>query len=230
MKTIGLLGGMAWPSTIEYYRQINKMMNQKLGKSHSAKIVLRSIDYETIKKYNYKDWEKIEIVLEGELYALDQASVDCILLCNNTLHKAYDKIESRLKLKAPFFHIVDCAGEYAKSKKFKHILLIGTKFTMEDDFYRERLERQFGLTVSIPAEKERNEIQRIVQEELAKEVCTEQSKYMLQKIIVGQKCDAVVVACTELPMIVKQEEYTIPILNTVALHCERAVEFALEKV
>jgi aspartate racemase len=226
MKTIGLLGGASWVSTIEYYRQINKKVNQRLGKNHSAKIILSSMDYEEIKRYNYQNWGKIGEILMNEILRLDSCNVDCMLICNNTLHKALDDIEFHLYVEAPIFHIVDCVAEYAKLKKLKNLLLIGTKFTMEDGFYAKRLEK-YGMKVSIPGEEERNEIQRITQEELAKEKFLEQSKKWFQKIIAEYPCDAVVVGCTELPLIVKQEDYSIPILNTLDLHCEKAVNFSL---
>jgi len=228
MKTIGLLGGASWVSTIEYYRQINKKVNQRLGKSHSAKIVLSSMDYAAIKHYNYQNWEKIGDILMDEILKLDSCNVDCILICNNTLHKAFDDIESHLYTATPIFHIVDCVGEYAQAKKYINLLLLGTKFTMENGFYHKKLEK-FCMNITTPSEEERFEIQRITQEELVKEKFTEKSKKWLQDVIKKYPCDAVVVGCTELPLIIKQEDYDIPILNTLELHCEKAVNFSLEE-
>ncbi|HBI16768.1 MAG: Aspartate racemase [Candidatus Moranbacteria bacterium GW2011_GWF2_34_56] len=227
MKTVGLLGGTSWVSTVEYYKQINREVNKKLGKNHSAKIILNSIDYEEIKQYNYQNWEKIGDILMDEILKLDSCNVDCILICNNTLHKAYDDIKNSLYIERPIFHIVDCVGEYAQDKKFKNLLLLGTKFTMENGFYHINLEK-YEMNISIPSEEERNEIQRITQEELAKEKFTDESKEWFQEIIAKYPCDAVVVGCTELPMIIKQEDYDIPILNTLELHCQKAVNFSLE--
>ncbi|MFA6184420.1 MAG: amino acid racemase [Parcubacteria group bacterium] len=227
MKIIGLLGGTSWVSTVEYYRQINKKVNERLGKNHSAKIILSSMDYEEIKQYNYQNWEKIEDILTDEIMKLDSCKVDCMLICNNTLHKALDDIKPYLYAEAPIFHIVDCVGEYAKKNNFKNILLFGTKFTMEDGFYHKKL-KEYGLNIITPAEDERMEIQRITQEELAKEKFTDVSRKWFQEIVAKYPCDAVVVGCTELPMIIKQEDYNIPILNTLDLHCEKAVNFSLE--
>jgi aspartate racemase len=227
MKTIGLLGGASWVSTVEYYRQINKKVNERLGKNHSAKITLSSMDYEEIKQYNYQNWEKIGDILMDEILRLDSCNVDCILICNNTLHKAFDDIESHLYMETPIFHIVDCVGEYAQAKKFKNLLLLGTKFTMENGFYHAKLEK-YGFNITTPSEEERNEIQRITQEELSKEKFTAESKQWFQELIKKYPCDAVVVGCTELPMIIKQEDYDVPILNTLDLHCEKAVNFSLE--
>lgn len=229
MKIIGLLGGASWVSTVEYYRLINKRVNERLGKQHSAKIVLNSMDYEEIKRYNYQNWGKIEEILMDEIIKLDNCNVDCILICNNTLHKALVNIESDLYIEAPIFHIVDCAGEYAQKNNFRKILLLGTKFTMEDGFYHKRLNK-FGIDVVTPVEQERNEIQRITQEELSKELFTEKSKKWFQEIVKKYPCDAVVVGCTELPLIIEQEDYKVPILNTLELHCEKAVSFSLNNI
>lgn len=226
MKTIGLLGGTSWVSTVEYYRQINKKINERLGKNHSAKIILSSMDYEEIKQYNYQNWEKIEDILMDEIMKLDNCNVDCMLICNNTLHKALDDIKSNIYTETPIFHIVDCVGEYAQKNNFKNILLLGTKFTMENGFYHEGL-KKYNIDIVTPVEDERIEIQRITQEELAKEKFTTESKKWFQKIVAKYPCDAVVVGCTELPMIIKQEDYDIPILNTLDLHCEKAVNFSL---
>lgn len=227
MKTIGLLGGASWVSTVEYYRHINRKVNERLGKNHSAKIILSSIDYEEIKQYNYQNWQKIGDILMDEILRLDACGVDCILICNNTLHKAFDDIKHHLYTETPIFHIVDCAGEYVATKKIKNILLLGTKFTMEDGFYQKRL-ANYGLHITTPSETERTEIQRIIQEELSKEIFNEKSKKWLQKMISQYACDGVIVACTELPLLIKQEDFQVPILNTLELHCEKAVNFALE--
>lgn len=228
MKTIELLGGAAWVSTIEYYRHINKKVHDRLGKHHSAKIILSSMDYEEIKQYNYQNWEKIGDILLDEILRLDSCNVDCILICSNTLHKALNDIKSDLYIEAPIFHIVDCVGEYAQAKNFKTLLLLGTKFTMENGFYHKGLEK-YGMNITTPSEDERNEIQRITQEELSQEKFTAESKKWFQELVGKYPCDAVVVGCTELPLLIKQEDYSIPILNTLELHCEKAVNFSLEE-
>ena len=228
MKTIGLLGGTSWVSTIEYYKLLNQIVVEKLGKQHSAKIVLNSIDYETIKKYNYQDWDKIGEVLMDEILKLDSFGVDCILICNNTLHKAYEDIEPHLYIDTPIFHIADCVGEYANKKKYKNLVLLGTKFTMEEDFYKKRLSSSFGLSIFTPEEKDRIEIQRIIQEELVKEKFLPETRDWFKNLIGSfNEIEGVILGCTELPLIIKQKDYQIPILNTMELHCEKAVSFAL---
>lgn len=228
MKTIWLLGGASWVSTVEYYRRINKKIHEQLGKNHSAKIILRSMDYEDIKQYNYKNWDKIEEKLMDEIFILSSCPVDCILICNNTLHKALDSILPHLNLEVPILHIVESVGEHMKVMNYKKPLLIGTKFTMEDGFYREGLEKYWFYT-TLPEAPDREEIQRIIVEELSREVTSETSKKWLQDMIHRYDCDSVVVACTELPLIIKQEDFeNIAIVDTLEVHVDRAVAFSLE--
>jgi aspartate racemase len=134
MKTIGLLGGTSWPSTIEYYRILNELAQSRLGGFHSANILLRSIDYHEIKSRYHEGWNEIPSLLRKEIEALARLGPDCLVICNNTLHKAFDVIEADLRLTAPVFHIVAVTGKFARSRHFKRLLLLGTKFTMEDGF------------------------------------------------------------------------------------------------
>jgi aspartate racemase len=228
MKTIGLLGGMSYVSTIEYYRYINQKVHEKLGKKHSAKIIVNSVDYQELKKFDYKDWEKAGEVLLSEIMRLDRCGVDCILICNGTQHKAFDLIESALQIKTPIFHIVDCVGEYAAAKKFKKLLLLATQFTMEDTFYSGRLQTKFGMNTVIPSEADRTEIQRIIQEELVKERFIESSKQKIVDIISKHSCDAVILGCTELPLLIQQKDCPTPLLNTVEIQCDKAINFSFE--
>jgi aspartate racemase len=227
MKTIGLLGGMSYVSTIDYYRYINRKVHQALGKKHSAKIILNSIDYQELKKFDYKDWDKAGSVLLSEIVKLDRCGVDCILICNGTQHKAFDQIESGLRIKTPIFHIVDCVGEYAVAHKFKNLLLLATQFTMEDDFYSGRLREKFNLDTVIPSEEDRVEIQRIIQEELVKEKFLESSKLKIIEIINKHSCDAIILGCTELPLLIQQKDSPTPLLNTVEIQCDKAIQFSL---
>lgn len=227
MKTIGLIGGLSYISTIEYYRKINQKVNDRLGKKHSAKIILNSIDFQEIKKHDYKNWDKVGDILMEAILKLDSCGVDCILLCNNTQHKAYNRIEPHLDIKTPFFHIVDCLGEFAVSKRFKKLLLLGTCITMEDGFYSERLSQKFSLNIIIPNEKERIGINRIIQEELVKDKFKKISKKWLLELIDKYPCDAVILGCTELPLLIRKKDCKVPLLDTVEIHCEKAVDFAL---
>lgn len=227
MKTIGLLGGLSYLSTIDYYRQINEMVNRALGDRHSAKIILNSIDYQEVKKYNNKDWKRIGEILLHEITRLDNSGVDCILVCNNTLHKGIDLLMDQWKINARFFHIVDCLGHFAVAKNHKKLLLLGTRFTMEDGFYSNRLRDQFGLDVVIPRTEERESIQHIIMQELIKGIISEKSKAWLMRMIGTYSVDGVVLGCTELPLIINQKDMDLPVLSTVDIHCAKAVEFSL---
>jgi aspartate racemase len=228
MKTIGLLGGMSWPSTIEYYRFLNQLTQEKLGGYHSANVLLYSIDYHEIKTRYASGWDEIPDLLIAALEKLIKFGPDCIIICNNTLHKAFDLIESDIALSIPVFHIVDVTGEYAKKKKLQNLLMLGTKFTMEDGFFQRKLER-YGLTVQIPEPQDRIEIQKM-QTELAKGLMENSFRDRFQKVILKHPhVDAVVLACTEIPLVVKQKDYDIPVLNPGELQCRRAFEFATQK-
>jgi len=227
MKTIGLLGGLSFVSTIDYYRQINTSVNEILGKRHSAKIILNSIDFEEIKQHLNKDWEPISTIMHREMVKLAGCGVDGIWVCNNTLHKAVDMILPKLDIEVPVFHIVDCLGERARDQNYKTVLLLGTQFTMEDGFYSDRLKSSYNIDVVIPQESERQEIHSIIMNELVKDVSLPQSKERVLHIINQYPCDAVVLGCTELPVLIQPGDCATPVLNTVEIHCAKAVEFAL---
>ncbi len=225
MKTIGLLGGTSWPSTIEYYRRLNELAQQKLGGHHSAKVLLYSMDYHQIKSRYDGRWAEIPDLLKRELEKLIQLGPDCIVICNNTLHKALDLIESELALDIPLFHIIDVTAEHAQKKKLKNLLLLGTQFTMEDGFFQRKLER-YGLRVSIPETGDRIEIQ-LMQTVLARGELERDFRDRFYKIISKHShMDAVVLACTEIPLVVKQKDYDLPLLNPGELQCRKAFEFA----
>ena len=227
MKTIGLLWWMSRVSTLDYYTTINKSISAKLGKHHSAKIILHSIDYETIKKYDYKNRDAIGEILKHELERLASTPIDCILICNNTVHKAFYSIERTLNLSIPVFWIVDCVWAVAKEARHKNVLLLWTQFVMEDWFYHEKLE-SYWITVTIPSLDERKNIQYIIQTELVKNNIIEKSKQRFLDLISKYWVEAVIVGCTELPMLISQEDYKIPILNTVEIQCQKAISFSLE--
>jgi aspartate racemase len=227
MKMIGLLGGTSWPSTIEYYRILNQLAQEKLGGFHSANLVLRSIDYHDIKSCYNDGWDKIPLLLKKEIEACIRFAPDCLLICNNTLHKAFDQIESDLQLSIPVFHIVDAIGRFAQTQNLKHLLLLGTKFTMEDGFYQLRLEEQFNLIVETPNLQERIEIQAI-QAQLARGILKQEFRsYFINLIRKYSAVDAVVLACTELPLAIHQGDVGVNVLNSIEYHCKEAFEFAV---
>jgi aspartate racemase len=226
LKTIGLLGGTSWPSTIEYYRILNEFAQEMLGGFHSANLLLRSIDYHEIKSRYYDRWSEIPALLEQEIKAFVALGPDCLVICNNTLHKAFDVIEEELALPIPVIHIVKATGRAARSKNLRRLLLLGTKYTMEDGFYHRGLE-QFGLQVETPAEEDRVKIQHI-QSQLARGIMMEEFRSFLATLIQKHSglIDAVVLACTELPLAIHQKDSAIPILNPTELQCREAFEVA----
>jgi aspartate racemase len=225
MKTIGLLGGTSWPSTIEYYRILNELAQEKLCGFHSANLLLYSIDYHDIKNRYHEGWDEIPILLKNEIEKLVQMGPDCIMICNNTLHKAFDEIKAELNLRIPIFHIVEITGEYAIKNHCKNLLLLGTKFTMEDGFYQNTLHK-FGLATEIPDLDDRIKIQD-VQTELAKGELNEDFRKAFRQIITKyDHLDAVILACTEIPLAVNQKDFDIMILNPSDLQCRKAFEFA----
>ncbi len=228
MKTIGLLGGTSWPSTITYYKQLNQGVQKRLGGYHSARILLKSIDYQPIKAlYGSNNTQEIISLLNSEISDFLTLKPDCLVLCNVWLHKFFDMITPPLSLNIPFFHAVEVIERQALQLEYQDILLIGTKHTMEDGFFEKRLEA-IGLTVIIPNLAERNEIQRI-QTDLAQGKSDLTYKTSLQKILNSYAhLNAVVLGCTELPLVIQEDDSPLPILDPLALQCRNAINFALD--
>ncbi|PID75120.1 MAG: aspartate racemase [Deltaproteobacteria bacterium] len=229
MRVIGLLGGTSWPSTIEYYRTLNKMVQSRLGGFHSANLLLRSIDYHEIKSRYSDRWDEIPLLLETALRDLDSRGPDCILICNNMLHKAYDLVASNLNLQAPVIHIVETVGRAAFFNEFKRLLLLGTKFTMEDGFYAKCLKR-FGCDVIVPALSERDRIQEI-QSQLASGFMEEIYRDYFRNLLAhysDTEVDAVILGCTELPLAIGSADASKPLLNPIELQCAEALDFVFE--
>lgn len=226
LKTIGLLGGTSWPSTIEYYRILNELAQETLGGFHSASILLRSIDYHDIKSRFPDRMAEIPALLEGEIAALVRLGPDCLVICNNTLHKAFDLVAPRLALPVPVFHIVEATGRAARALKLRRLLLLGTKFTMEDGFYHRGLER-FDLEVTTPNEADRAAIQQI-QSQLARGIMREEFRSALAAVVDrhAASVDGAVLACTELPLALGQQDCRIPVINPTEVQCREAFAFA----
>jgi len=227
MKLIGLLGGKGWESTIEYYRFLNEQVAQKLGRNHSARIILYSPDYEDMKQFSYDEMKEKCVILKKELMELANCLPDCILLCNNTLHKAYDELRKDFSLSIPVLHIVELTGQRLKDTKMKRVLLLGTSFTMEDGFFEEGL-KKYGITCVIPPKEARGAMQDI-HDKLLLNGPNGSMKDWFKKLIIGYegKVDAVLLACTELQLLIEQKDFSMPIVNTVEIHCTAAVHFAI---
>lgn len=228
MKTIGLLGGMSWESTVTYYRIINEMVKEQLGGLHSAKILLYSVDFQEIETCQANgDWERSAEILGTAAVNLENAGADCILICTNTMHKVAPQIQTRISI--PLIHIADAAAEALKARKITRTALLGTKYTMLEPFYKEKLIAA-GIEVVIPEEEDISEVNRIIFEELCLGQILPQSKQKLLEIVelLKQKgAQAVVLGCTEIGMLIGQGDGPVPVFDTTNIHARKAADYAL---
>lgn len=229
MKTIGLIGGMSWESSKVYYEYLNQIIKNKLGGSHSAKSIMTSVDFAEIEELTFQNnWNKIGDMMANHAVRLEKAGADMVVLCTNTIHLVSNRITDSVGI--PFLHIADATGEAIQAKKLKKIGLLGTKFTMEKDFYTKILEGNYDLEVIIPAEDERQIIHDIIYKELVKGEFTEASKKACIEIIKNlesQGADGVILGCTELPLLISDSDVNISTFNTTKIHAQKAVEWAL---
>ncbi len=230
MKTIGLIGGMSWESSIEYYRIVNQKVNETLGGNHSAKCVMLSVDFAEIEVLQHQGrWQEAADLLADAAVKLEAAGADFIVLCTNTMHKLAGAIQERVSI--PFLHVADATAEKVRAAGITKIGLLGTRFTMEEDFYKGRLEKNFGLQVLIPAEKEREVIHQVIYEELVRGIIQPESKAAFLEIIkqlVKDGAQGVILGCTEIGLLVRDGDCATPLFDTTRIHADAAVEFALE--
>ena len=229
MKTIGLIGGMSWESSLEYYRIINETIKLKLGGLHSAKCLMYSVDFEEIKELQHQDkWEELTDIMVTSAERLKSGGADFIVICTNTMHKMASDIENRVGIEV--LHIAEATGEEIIGKRIKKVGLLGTKFTMEQDFYKKVLKEKFNIEVLIPEENEREIIHNVIYNELCNGIINEASKEKFKKIIDNlalKGAEGVVLGCTEIPLLIKQEDVNIPVFDTTTIHAIAAVEFSL---
>ena len=229
MKTIGLLGGMSWESTLVYYRHINQGVNERLGGLHSARIVLYSVDFHEIEQLQHAgEWEKTGRILARAAQSLEAGGADFIVLCTNTMHRVAPEIQSAVKI--PLLHIADATAEEIRKAGIKSVGLLGTKFTMEEDFYRGRLEREHRLRILIPEVPDRELIHRVIYEELCLGNMLDKSRQQYVRIIrqlVQDGAEGVILGCTEISMLVRPQDVPVPVFDTTAIHARSAVEWAL---
>jgi len=226
MKTIGMLGGTGWSSTIYYYTLLNQLVNQRLGGYHSAEIILKSIDYHEIMSHYGKDHELIAQILKRKLSELIALSPDCILICCNSLHKYYDMIKKELNSSVPVFHAVELTAQSLK-QHYQSVLLLATKFTKQDGFF-EKILTDAGVKVFTPNDEEQNKMQEIHHDLMNNQVNDSAKKYFQGLIKKYSECDAVVLGCTEYPMIVDSKTSSLPIIDPVKIQTSIAVNFILE--
>jgi len=229
MKTIGLLGGMSWESTVGYYRAINEGIKNKLGGLHSAKIALYSVDFEPIEKLQHEgDWEGTARVLLEAAISIQSAGADFLLICTNTMHKVAPQIEKAIKI--PLLHIADATAEVLVHKGVKTVGLLGTAFAMEHDFYKGRLSEKYGLNVVVPNKEDRQIVHKIILQELClgKIQAASKNEYLrIIDLLANQGAEAVILGCTEIGMLVSQGDTKVKLFDTTAIHAERAVEYAI---
>lgn len=229
MKTIGLLGGMSWESTAEYYRILNETVKEKLGGLHSAEILLYSVDFEPIEQLQHQgEWEQAAAILASGAQRLERGGADLLLLCTNTMHRVADEIGASISI--PFLHIADATAQAIQKQNLSTVGLLGTRFTMEHSFYRERLEQR-GLQVLVPNQASRNEVHRIIYEELCLGIVNLDSRrYFAETIqsLVEQGTQGIVLGCTEIMLLVRPEDSPVLLFDTTAIHARAAVELALQ--
>ncbi|HGH5977239.1 TPA: aspartate/glutamate racemase [Kluyvera georgiana] len=229
MKTIGLLGGMSWESTIPYYRLINEGVKQRLGGLHSAQILLHSVDFHEIELCQSQgDWPRAGEILAQAARGLQQAGAEGIVLCTNTMHKVAEAIETACDV--PFLHIADATGRAIQKQQMNNVALLGTRYTMEQDFYRGRLQTEFAIDTPIPQADERQKINQIIFDELCLGEFSEASRdYYLGVIaaLAKQGAQGVIFGCTEIGLLVPAELSPLPVFDTAAIHAEDAVAFML---
>ena len=229
MKTIGLVGGISWESTLEYYRVINQHTKERLGGFHSAKVVLYSVDFAEVEVRQHQGrWDELTELMIDAARRVEKAGAELLVICANTMHKMADDVQRNIRI--PILHIGDVTAEAVRSRSIKKVGLLGTRFTMEQDFYKQRLIGKHGLEVIIPEEKEREEIHSILYNELCLGEIKASSKGVFQKIIAGlasRGAQGIILGCTEIPLLVSQNDYEIPLFDTTTLHARAAVDFAL---
>ncbi|MDH1053899.1 aspartate/glutamate racemase family protein [Aquipseudomonas alcaligenes] len=229
MKTIGLLGGMSWESTLPYYRHINEAVRERLGGLHSARLVLYSLDFHEIEALQRQgDWAAAGTLLADAARRLESAGADFLLLCTNTMHKVADAIEAASAL--PLLHIADPTAAAIQAAGLQRVGLLGTRFTMEQPFYRQRLEDRHGIQVLVPDEPDRAEVHRVIYEELCRGVVSEASRQAYRQVItrlVARGAQAVILGCTEIGLLVRADDAEVPLFDTCVLHAQAAAKRAL---
>ena len=230
MKTIGLIGGMSWESTAIYYQRINTLIKERLGGLHSARLVIYSVDFHEIEVLQRENrWTEAGDMLAQAGSALCAAGADALLICTNTMHKVADAVENASGL--PLLHIADVTGEALRKAAISRIALFGTRFTMEQDFYRGRLSERFGIDVLVPDEADRQRIHAIIYDELCVGILSASSRQELIGIIHKMRergAEGVILGCTELPLLIQAADLPLPVFDTTELHARSAVDFSLQ--
>jgi len=229
MKTIGMIGGMSWESSLEYYRIINETVKSRLGGLHSARSLMYSVEFAEIEALQHEGrWQEAAKIMVDAALSLEKGGADFIIICTNTMHKLAPDVQSKVRI--PLLHIADATAGAVKRQGIRRVGLLGTRFTMEEDFYKGRLVEKHGLEVLIPSEAERVVVHRIIYDELCLGVIKPESRRQYQRIIenlASQGAQGIILGCTEIGLLVKPEDCAVPLFDTTRLHAEAAVDYAL---
>ena len=228
MKTIGLIGGMSWESTAEYYRIINEAVKERLGGFHSAKIVMYSVDFKEIRELQLEArWDEATNLMIDAARRVERGGADFVLICTNTMHEMAEEVEASISI--PLLHIADVTAERIISSGLKKVGLLGSAFTMEQDFYKGRLIDKYGLEVVIPSQIERQVVDNIIFNELCLGEIKDSSREQIKTImgnLVDDGAQGIILGCTELPSLIKQKDCSVPLFDTTAIHAKAAAEYA----
>lgn len=228
MKTIGIVGGITWHSTLDYYRQLNERVNKKLGGVHSAKVIINSLEFDEIKTLTEAgDWHALAAIVGNAAACLEVAGADCILISANTMHHIADEVQAAIKI--PLIHIGSVTAEAIQQQQLKKVALLGTKYTMQMDFYKDRM-TAYGIETIIPAEEDIQLINHAIYNEFGGGIFLPGTKKIFLRIIndlIKIGAEGIVLACTEIPILIKQEDCTVPVFDTAFIHTHAAIDFAL---
>ncbi|MDH4271177.1 MAG: aspartate/glutamate racemase family protein [Candidatus Aminicenantes bacterium] len=229
MRTLGLLGGMTWHSTVDYYRLINEGIHERLGGSHSAEMVLLSVDFGPVEALQERgDWAAMGRIMAAAARRLEAAGAAGLVICANTMHRLADDVTAVVRI--PLLHIADATAAEVKKRGLRRVGLLGTRYTMELDFYRGRLESKHGLTVVVPEEPGRTTVHEVIYKELGLGIVREESRRAYVAVIedLGRRgAEGVILGCTEIPLLVRPQDSPLPVFDTTALHAAAAIDFAL---
>ncbi len=229
MKTIGLIGGMSWESSSEYYRIINETVQQRLGGVHSAKSIMYSVDFADIETLQHQDrWQEATQCMIDAAQRVEKGGADFLLICTNTMHKMADEVQANISI--PLLHIADATAVKVREQGLYKIGLLGTKFTMEEDFYQGRLKGKHSLEVLIPSEPDRAVVHRVIYDELVVGKINPASKAEYKRIIerlIEQGAQGIILGCTEIGLLVEQADSSVPLFDTTQIHAIAAVDYAL---
>jgi len=227
MKKIGLLGGMSWESTVVYYQQLNRIVRERLGGLHSADLLLWSFDFAQIERYQSQaDWDGVTTLMTDAAQKLERGGAECLVICTNTMHKTAPAVQASIDI--PLLHIADASAPAIKEAGSVSPLLLATRYTMEQDFYKGYLQERHGIDVQIPDDASRSVVHNIIYEELCCGIILPESKQRYLNVVSGSNADGVIFGCTEVGLLLSPDDLSLPSFDTTLLHAKAAIDFALK--